>query len=258
MNSNILIIVEGAKTEPAFFKSLLHVFDQNFEIYCLETNIYTLYKKMKEIEFNGDLNALLTEIHPNQRDTLSKKFAYTYLVFDCDVHHPKKDDSRSIEKIVADNFSKLLEMSEYFVDETDPSVGKLYINYPMMESYRDCDSFFDKNYKSAMVTLSDIPSYKMNVGKRILSHIHVNNYTKQQFLSLVLQNIYKLNEILNGTWHKPSYEEYLTQSNAKRILLAEQNIADKLKALSVINTSLFIISDFFGNRNGFYDNLSIT
>lgn len=29
MDSNILIIVEGAKTEPAFFKSLLRVFDQN-------------------------------------------------------------------------------------------------------------------------------------------------------------------------------------------------------------------------------------
>lgn len=258
MDSNILIIVEGAKTEPAFFKSLLRVFDQNFEIYCLGTNIYTLYKKMKEIEFNGDLKALLTELHPDQRDALSKKFAYTYLVFDCDVHHPKRDDSRSIEEIVADNFSKLSEMSEYFVDETDPSVGKLYINYPMMESYRDCDNFFDENYKSAMVAFSDIPFYKRDVGKRKLSHIRVDNYTEKNFSSLVLQNIYKLSKILTDTWRKPSYEEYLTQSNAKRILLAEQNIADKLKALSVINTSLFIISDFFGNRDGFYDNLLIT
>ncbi len=32
-------------------------------------------------------------------------------------------------------------MTEYFVDETDPTIGKLYINYPMMESYRDCDEF---------------------------------------------------------------------------------------------------------------------
>lgn len=56
-------------------------------------------------------------------------------------------------------------MAEYFVDETDPSVGKLYINYPMMESYRDCDDFFDENYKSTMVSLPAILSYKKDVGK---------------------------------------------------------------------------------------------
>ncbi len=37
-------------------------------------------------------------------------------------------------------------MVNYFVDETDPSIGKLYINYPMMESYRDCDTFFEEDY----------------------------------------------------------------------------------------------------------------
>lgn len=127
MESNILIIVEGARTEPAFFNRLLGVFDQNFEIYCFGTNIYTLYKRMKEIEFNGDLKSVLIELHPEQRELLSKKFAYTYLVFDCDVHHPKKEDIRCIEEIIADNFSKLREMAEYFVDETDPSVGSFIL-----------------------------------------------------------------------------------------------------------------------------------
>ena len=179
MESNILIIVEGARTEPAFFNRLLGVFDQNFEIYCFGTNIYTLYKRMKEIEFNGDLKSVLIELHPEQRELLSKKFAYTYLVFDCDVHHPKKEDIRCIEEIIADNFSKLREMAEYFVDETDPSVGKLYINYPMMESYRDCDDFFDENYKSTMVSLPAILSYKKDVGKRKLSRVRVDSYTEK-------------------------------------------------------------------------------
>lgn len=258
MESNILIIVEGARTEPAFFNRLLGVFDQNFEIYCLGTNIYTLYKRMKEIEFNGDLKSVLIELHPEQRELLSKKFAYTYLVFDCDVHHPKKEDIRCIEEIIADNFSKLREMAEYFVDETDPSVGKLYINYPMMESYRDCDDFFDENYKSTMVSLPAILSYKKDVGKRKLSRVRVDSYTEKQFSLLVLQNIYKLNVILTDTWSKLSYEEYLIQSSAKRILLAEQDIAKRSKMLSVINTSIFILSDYFGNRDGCYDKLKIT
>ena len=258
MESNILIVVEGAKTEPAFFKRLLHIFGLNFQIYCLGTNIYTLYRRMKEIEFNGDLKSILIELHPDQRELLSKKFAYTYLVFDCDVHHPKKNDCRCIEEIISDNFTKLKELVEYFVDETDPTVGKLYINYPMMESYRDCDYFFDEKYKSTMASFPDILSYKTNVGKRKLSRIHVDSYTEEQFSLLILQNIYKLNKILTDVWKKPSYEEYLAQSNAKQILLAEQDIAEKLDALSVINTSLFIISDFFGNKDGFYDKLEIT
>ena len=213
---------------------------------------------MKEIDFNGDLKSVLIELHPEQRELLSKKFAYTYLVFDCDVHHPKKEDIRCIEEIIADNFSKLREMAEYFVDETDPSVGKLYINYPMMESYRDCDDFFDENYKSTMVSLPAILSYKKDVGKRKLSRVRVDSYTEKQFSLLVLQNIYKLNVILTDTWSKLSYEEYLIQSSAKRILLAEQDIAKRSKMLSVINTSIFILSDYFGNRDGFYDKLKIT
>ena len=183
---------------------------------------------------------------------------YLYFVFDCDVHHPKKEDIRCIEEIIADNFSKLREMAEYFVDETDPSVGKLYINYPMMESYRDCDDFFDENYKSTMVSLPAILSYKKDVGKRKLSRVRVDSYTEKQFSLLVLQNIYKLNVILTDTWSKLSYEEYLIQSSAKRILLAEQDIAKRSKMLSVINTSIFILSDYFGNRDGFYDKLKIT
>ena len=43
MESNILIIVEGLKTEPNFFKRLSDVFGLKFDIYCLETNIYSLY-----------------------------------------------------------------------------------------------------------------------------------------------------------------------------------------------------------------------
>lgn len=257
MESNILIIVEGAKTEPQFFNQLSKVFNQKFEIYYLGTNIYTLYKRMKEIDFNGDLKSILIEIHPEKREMLSKKFAYTYLIFDCDVHHPKKDDKRSLDSIVMENFNKLSEMSEYFVDETDPSIGKLYINYPMMESFRDCDEFFDEQYSSASVAITELSTYKSRVAKRKICSIHVDQYTRSQFTLLILQNIYKLNKILFNLWDKFSYEEYQNYSNTKTILLKERELVEKNKTLSVINTSLFIITDFYGNRNGFYDSLKI-
>lgn len=257
MDVNILIIVEGSKTEPNFFNRLSDVFGLKFDIYCLETNIYSLYKKMKEIDFNGDIKDILSEIHPDKKEMLSKNFAYTYLIFDCDAHHSRKNESRTQEEVVLANMDKLSEMANYFTDETDPSIGKLYINYPMMESYRDCDAFFEEDYASAKVSIEELSTYKNRVARKKLSSIHVDKYTKEQFSSLILQNLYKLNIIHHKIWGKPDYDTYLKCSDSERILSEEKNLIVNEKFLSVINTSLFMITDFYGNRNGFYDGLEL-
>lgn len=257
MESNVLIIVEGLKTEPNFFNSLAKVFGLNFEIYCLETNIYSLYKKMKEIDFNGDIKDILSEIHPEKKEMLSKKFAYTYLVFDCDAHHAGENEPRTQEEIVFANLDKLSEMANYFIDETDPSIGKLYINYPMMESYRDCDNYFENEYASAIISILKLSSYKNHVAKKKLCSRHIDKYTKEQFSLLILQNLYKLNLICGHKWKKPNYKEYLEFSNSANILSKERTLAIKDNVLSVINTSLFMITDYFGNRNGFYEGLNL-
>lgn len=60
MAKNVLIIVEGKKTEPRFFERLNELFfESNLTIYCLETNIYSLYIKLKEYEFNANITDLL-------------------------------------------------------------------------------------------------------------------------------------------------------------------------------------------------------
>ena len=256
MESKILVIVEGLKTEPVFFKTLSKVFDLNFDIYCLETNIYSLYKKMKEIDFNGDIKDVLSEIHPEEKEKLSQKFAYTYLIFDCDAHHTREKETRTQEEIVFANLNKLSEMADYFVDETDPSIGKLYINYPMMEAYRDCDDFFENEYAFANVSISELSSYKKRVSKKKMCSRHVDKFSKEQFSSLVLQNLYKLNLICNKKWSKPLYDEYLKCSDCVNILSEERAFVEKENCISVLNTSLFMVADYFGNRNGFYDKLN--
>ena len=257
MEVNILIIVEGSKTEPNFFNRLSDVFGLKFDIYCLETNIYSLYKKMKEIDFNGDIKDILSEIHPDKKEMLSKNFAYTYLIFDCDAHHSRKNESRTQEEVVLANMDKLSEMANYFTDETDPSIGKLYINYPMIESYRDCDKFFEEDYALSKVSIEELSTYKKRVAKKKLSSIHVDKYAKEQFSLLILQNLYKLNIIHHKIWGKPDYDTYLKCSDSERILSEEKNLIVNEKFLSVINTSLFMITDFYGNRNGFYDGLKL-
>lgn len=210
---------------------------------------------MKEIDFNGDIKSILAKIHPEQKDLLSLKFAYTYLIFDCDAHHPKAQEKRSQQEIVLENLTKLKEMTNYFVDETDPTVGKLCVNYPMMESYRDCDDFFDPNYAKRSVTLEDMPSYKSIVSSRKLCSIHVKSFTERQFSLLTLQNLCKLNKIHHGNWRVPPYSFYLEDSSQAKILAHQRNLVEEKGRMSVLNTSLFFAADYFGNRDGFHDRL---
>ena len=72
---NVLIIVEGGKSEPRFFSRLAEVFSLNLKIYCLKTSIYSLYKKMKEIDFNCDIKSILAEIHPKRKSLPVKKIS---------------------------------------------------------------------------------------------------------------------------------------------------------------------------------------
>ncbi len=95
-------------------------------------------------------------------------------------------------------------MTDYFVDETDPTVGKLYVNYPMMESYRDCDDFFDPGYAERKVALEDMSSCKSLVATRKLCRVHAKSFTRNQFSLLILQNLYKLNKIHHESWRVPS------------------------------------------------------
>ncbi|MDE7181405.1 MAG: hypothetical protein K2O41_00045 [Clostridia bacterium] len=197
----------------------------------------------------------MKDLHPEQASILNNKFAYTYLIFDCDVHHPRMHDDRDIKQIVFDNLIKIGELLNYFNDETDPSKGKLYINYPMMESYRDANEFFDVQYKDAVVSINDIVNYKALVGKKKLSNKRVDSFTKEELCKLSLMNIFKLNYIVNDLWGALSYNEYQKIMDTLRLYEAEKKKIDVENKISVINTTLFLILDYYGNQNGFYDSI---
>ena len=109
----------------------------------------------------------------------------------------------------------------------------------------------------AKVSIEELSTYKNRVAQKKLSSRHIDKYTKEQFSLLILQNLYKLNIIYHKIWNKPDYDAYLKCSDSERILSEEKNLIVNEKFLSVINTSLFMITDFYGNRNGFYDGLKL-
>ena len=70
----------------------------------------------------------------------------------------------------------ILNMQKYFVDSTD--VGKLYINYPMIESYQDVAEMPDATYidKTVSVTVRPGARYKALVrDKAVAKYVEFPN-----------------------------------------------------------------------------------
>lgn len=263
-NIKVLLIVEGESLEPKFFERLTEVYGLKLDVYVVGTNIYALYQKMKTYEFACDVKDVLPEIGvrlEGKDDLLKEKFTYTYLIFDFDAHHKttiEREQGIAVDTIVQNNVVKLAEMAEYFVDETDPSVGRLYINYPMMESFRDANEFFDDAYERNEISIDDLKKYKSIAGQKRLAGIDVDTYSRENFTDLTRMNVFKLNAMMKAVWGAPAYQQYLNISPAKNILDAQiEKIGDQRK-VDVLNTALFILLDYYGNRDGFYDSIVAT
>ena len=82
MSGKILACAEGERAERNFFDNMGAAFKLSYSFCCLRGNIYLLYAKMKEHDFNTDVKSVLAELHPEYRELLDERFAYTYLILD--------------------------------------------------------------------------------------------------------------------------------------------------------------------------------
>lgn len=161
----ILFVFEGARREPMLFESIKYLFfekETDTIVYSFGNNIYNLYKQIMELG-TGDIVSLLREIHRGNEENPfkdianSSDFAEIYLFFDYDLQHK----FLSLEEIN----SRLKDMLELFDDET--SNGKLYINYPMIESIRYTKELPDRNYYQYTVKCAechDLSDYLVNLA----------------------------------------------------------------------------------------------
>lgn len=254
-----LIVVEGERLESEFFKWFTKAYDIGMEICVVGGNIYELYKKMQEYHFEADIKDVLLETGnhvPGTEAQLRQNFTYTYLVFDFDAHHREYNEQElDIDTVVQNNIKRLMELTAFFTNETDPTIGRLYINYPMMESFRDCSDFWDDTYAENTVKIEEIGDYKRIAGQKRLASRHLSSYSQDRFSSLSKMNVYKLNMLNSGCWNELSYEQYLDLSQGSAILARQQEMTSTERKVYVINTSLFLMLDYFGNRDGFYDSV---
>ena len=176
----ILFIFEGKDDEPRLYKTLKEIFhfelneEEILHYYC--SNIFSLYDTIKEYGvFDGSVNLInvLKEEAAKHKEIKSDldriKYSYEvseiFMFFDYDIRKQDEKNKLTIEQQNA----KILELFNYFENESLDSERngiKLYINYPMIESYR----FFkkelpDEDFKNYTFNLMSEKSFKKIVDE---------------------------------------------------------------------------------------------
>ena len=255
--SKILFVVEGERTERLLVNRLSEVFEVSSEIFAVRGNIYKLYQAVKDDPFSGIVE-VLSEMTDCESDKaiLANVFTDVFLVFDCDAQHtmnPDEAHSMTAREIAVRNMGIVREMAERFDESTDPERGKLLVNYPMVESFRDCDDFFDMSYADAAVAVDSLRSYKNHVATRRLVRFHIKDYSPTNLSDLIRMNVFKLNKIVRGSFGACPYGEFLSINDQREIAKKESDLVRQDSVVSVLNTLLFFPLEYFGNANGFYD-----
>ena len=156
--SRSLLVVEGKHAKDELLWLIFKCFpEMNIDIddvWIYGTNIYKLYEDIvKEYgndwakdEMDVDLPFVISKKEHPETIYYRNDFTNIILVFDYERHDPAFSEE------------KILEMQHCFEDSTD--MGKLYLNYPMIESYLHLKSIPDEEYMTRKILVSLQPGDK--------------------------------------------------------------------------------------------------
>jgi hypothetical protein len=82
---------------------------------------------------------------------------------------------------------KTIEMMQYFTESSD--MGKLYLNYPMVEAFYHMKSIPDKDYNDYIVSLNELHlgTYKQRVGRENRNHSYSKFAVNREECNMVIQ-----------------------------------------------------------------------
>lgn len=234
----ILFICEGAKTEKKFCNLIIdkYFLKQNRvkEYVAFGTNLYGLYDEMSKDD-GLDIIELIKEKAKEKKDMYNYNklvnggFSEVYLIFDFDFQAPQYD------------CQKISEMINFFDNETEH--GKLYINYPMIESFKHFKSIPDSDYNSYEVTKEECLTYKKYVALNSIIK-HFNDIDEKILKIIIKQNIDKYGYIVN--FKLDTYNSYMINFSQKMLLDFQIKHINKNNKIYVFNTSVFWGIDYFG------------
>lgn len=241
-SSKVLLIVEGEKAERELFTQLYDLYGMNnVEIVAYKTHIYAFYNRLKKeysdeeglIDFEAIDLPLFLNGYLNLRDEAlldEADFSDIIMIFDFDPHDPQYDKKT------------LLDLIENYSESTGR--GKLYINYPMLESYKDISSLDDSTFLTSRITLDTL---KRRVGK-------TNQYKKTVDAKTCIKRVEDIDEQIGNRLmelHLKKLYYVLGESNKIEndyLRLCEIQ-SDKLSAEEIVwilNTSILHMYEQYG------------
>lgn len=163
-----LFIFEGEEREPAIFRSMEYLFfrESQDKIICsYGNNIYNLYKEISDdgtitddLYFQDIVPVLQARLDGDSGNPLlgidRSDISEIYLFFDYDIHNQNMAGTLD----PADLNEQLAALLAFFDDETDH--GKLYVNYPMVESIRYTKKLPDHGYNAYTYPVAGLASFR--------------------------------------------------------------------------------------------------
>lgn len=229
-----LLIVEGNHEKNKLFWLILKSFpeiDINMnDIWIYGTNIYMLYedivREYGEEWYDDDIDLPFVISKKQNYDSIQYKNDFTniILIFDYEHHDPKFDEE------------KILEMQGYFRDSTD--MGRLYINYPMIESYQHLTDLPDSQYENRKISVTLQPGKQY---KKMIRNTIVNKSV--DFLHKVRDILERHYNVSDTAICDKCVEEVLEISDASNL---RRSIAGKLEGImaqSDLNTAKYQFED---------------
>ncbi len=255
----ILFVFEGENREPELFATIQKMFfpkDNERITYSFGNNIYELYNELSKLDDAGDLVSLLQERCSGQADNPfeglnSSDFSEIYLFFDYDFQN------KNLE--LAEINRQLKEMLSKFNDETE--YGKLYINYPMIESIRYTKELPDANYYEYVISRTDCSSFKKLAADfsayssldfiLIDSRKDVSELSEKKLKSLrdnwehlKKQNVNKANYICHGKNEAPNKKEEVSQEQIFESQL-QKHVNKEQSEVAILNAFPMFLYEYF-------------
>lgn len=213
-----LLIVEGCHEKNKLFRLMFQCFPKigidMEDIWVYGTNIFLLYEDIvneygTECLREGDDIDLPFVISKKQYpDSVYYKEDFTniILVFDYERHET--------------NFSekKILELQNYFTDAAD--VGKLYINYPMIESYQHLKIIPDDEYENRKIPVSLRP------GKRYKAMVN-----RESVICKLVDLPHRIDDLLNKCYDLKNEQKRIACCHAILSISKEYNIENNLQEI---------------------------
>lgn len=234
-------IVEGEAREPQIIENLSKIFFRqgNVKIITLPAgeNIYMLWKKLKDDEFDTDIIEVLRESNVLIREQLAElsrdDFSEVFLFFDYDAHQTnlgKTDEGNAVRQ-----------MLESFDNETEN--GKLYISYPMVEALRDFEPETCGSENMCYMEVKELINYK-NISAMRSYNPHFKEYDINVWRKII--DVFAMRiSCLYGYADTIEYAYYSEHVNPYEVYRLEELEAQRERVFILSAFPEFLI-DYFG------------